>query len=169
MGCRYQPKGRRKRQPVTLAKIAASPRNFITITRAWLEILLRFKKKPASLTFAPEGRAGEQPSACPSRSLRGTPSKRSRLRLRNTTCPSASASGSACSASRKPVKQQFYVSSDADADRCNESYLSGQAISISGTGILSGQVRTYMGVVISVNHQLSEPLSRRWLIGIETD
>jgi hypothetical protein len=67
------------------------------------------------------------------------------------------------------VKQQFYVSSDSDADRCNESFLSGQPISISGTDVLSGQVRTYTGVITSVAHQPSEPPSRRWLIGVETD
>jgi hypothetical protein len=67
------------------------------------------------------------------------------------------------------VKQLFYVSSDLDADRCNESFLSGQPISISGTDVRSGQIKSYTGVITSVTHQPSEPPNRRWLIGIETD
>jgi len=66
------------------------------------------------------------------------------------------------------VKLHFYISSDDDAERCRHSFEFGQPISVGGTDTLTGRVKSYAGIVLSMEPAYADSPGERWRVTIDT-
>lgn len=66
------------------------------------------------------------------------------------------------------MKLHFYIGND-DAERCKESFQYRKPIAICGTDTLTGRVKSYAGVILSVEAASSESPGERWRITIDTE
>jgi hypothetical protein len=66
------------------------------------------------------------------------------------------------------VQQHFYISSSNDAELCRQSFERGQPIAIGGTDTLTGRVKSYSGVVLSMESAYSDSPGERWRVTIDT-
>jgi hypothetical protein len=81
-------------------------------------------------------------------------------RFQSTTIPEIKNDGAG-------VKLHFYVDSDDDAERCRESLQFGTPIIIDGTDTLTGRVKSYSGIVLSI--ESAEAPGEHFRITIATD
>jgi hypothetical protein len=66
------------------------------------------------------------------------------------------------------VRLHFYISSDQDAERCRQSLECGQPIAIGGTDTLTGRVKSYSGVVLSMESAYTDSPGEHWRVTIDT-
>jgi hypothetical protein len=67
------------------------------------------------------------------------------------------------------MKLQFYIDSDDAAERCKESVKFKKPIAIGGADTLTGQIKSYTGVVLSVEQSLAGAQGERWRVAIEPE
>ena len=66
------------------------------------------------------------------------------------------------------MRLHFYISSGEDAERCRQSFERGQPIDVGGTDTLTGRVRSYSGVVLSMESAYTDSPGERWRVTIDT-
>lgn len=67
------------------------------------------------------------------------------------------------------MKLYFYIDNDADAERCKESFHCKKPVTIGGTDTLTGRIRSYTGVILSVEERHTQNLGERWRIAIDSE
>jgi hypothetical protein len=67
------------------------------------------------------------------------------------------------------VKLHFYIDNDDDAERCKQSFHCGKPIAIGGTDTLTGRLKLYRGVVLSIESASSETPGDRFRITIAAE
>jgi hypothetical protein len=67
------------------------------------------------------------------------------------------------------MKLQFYIDSDDVAERCKDSVQFKKPIAIGGADTLTGQIKSYTGVVLSVEQSPAGAPGERWRVAIETE
>ena len=65
------------------------------------------------------------------------------------------------------LKSHFFIGSDDEVLRCQDSWERALPIEISGTDTLTGRVREYAGIVRAIEPVASVSLGERWRITIE--
>jgi hypothetical protein len=61
----------------------------------------------------------------------------------------------------------LYIGNDNDAERCKESFQFGKPIAVGGTDTLTGRIKSYTGVVVSVESAETDAPGERWRITID--
>jgi hypothetical protein len=67
------------------------------------------------------------------------------------------------------MKQQFYLGTDDDIERLKEAAILQKQIAVVGSDTLTGRIRSYAGVVLSVENTYSKDPGERWRITIQAE
>lgn len=65
------------------------------------------------------------------------------------------------------MQMHFYVDGDEAAERCKTSFRTRTPIAIGGTDAMTGRIRSYSGVVLSVEPTAVDVAAERWRITMD--